>query len=151
MVEMAPSNPKVLWQQNHCGIFKSENGGKAWQDLSKAKGLKSPFGWAVVVDEKDPQTAYTTPALSDELRVPVQKKLLVQKTTNGGKTWTVLSKGLPQKFCYDIIYRHAFAKSAKHLIFGSTTGNVYFSRNGGNSWGQVKYNLPPVYAVKFAD
>ena len=55
LVEMAPSDSKVLWQQNHCGIFKSDNFGKQWQNLSKAKGLKSAFGWAIAVDEKMPQ------------------------------------------------------------------------------------------------
>ncbi len=151
LVAMAPSDPNILWQQNHCGIFKSDNAGKQWSDLSKTKGLKSAFGWAVVVDEKDPQVAYTIPALSDESRVPVQKKLLVQMTKNGGKSWTALSKGLPQKYCYDIVYRHAFAKSHKNLIFGSSTGHVFYSNNSGKSWAQVPYNLPPVYAVKFAD
>lgn len=148
LVEMSPSDPKVLWQQNHCGIFKSENGGELWQDLSKSKGLKSAFGWAVAVDEKNPKIAYTVPALSDEIRVPSQKKLVVQKTTNGGKTWKTISKGLPQKYCYDIVYRHALTKKDKHLLFGSTTGHVYFSKNHGEAWKQLKYQLPPIYAVQ---
>lgn len=148
LVEMSASSPNVLWQQNHCGIFKSDNSGELWQNLSKAKGLKSPFGWAVVVDEKNPDIAYTLPALSDETRVPVQKKLVVQKTTNGGKTWKTLTKGLPQKYCYDIVYRHAFKKSDKQLLFGSTTGHVYFSKNSGDSWKQLSYQLPPIYAVE---
>jgi photosystem II stability/assembly factor-like uncharacterized protein len=151
LVEMAPSNPEVLWQQNHCGIFKSDNSGKAWQDLSKSKGLQSAFGWAVVIDEEDAEVAYTIPALSDETRVPVKKKLVVQKTTNGGKSWTVLNKGLPDKNCYDIVYRHAFAKSGKQMLFASTTGHVYFSKNSGQSWKQMKHQLAPVYAVKFLD
>ncbi len=148
LVEMSPSNPNILWQQNHCGIFKSDNSGEKWQNLSKAKGLKSPFGWAVVVDKKNPDIAYTLPALSDETRVPVQKKLVVQKTTNGGKTWKALTKGLPQKYCYDIVYRHAFKKSEKQLLFGSTTGHVYFSKNSGDSWKRLSYQLAPIYAVE---
>jgi photosystem II stability/assembly factor-like uncharacterized protein len=149
IVEMAPSAPDILWQQNHCGIFKSDDFGQNWQNLSKAKGLVSAFGWAVAVDEKDPKIAYTIPALSDETRVPVKKKLVVQKTTDGGKTWKVLKNGLPQKYNYDIIYRHAFAKAEKNLIFGSSTGNVYFSKNAGQRWKQLKYQLPPIYALKF--
>jgi photosystem II stability/assembly factor-like uncharacterized protein len=149
LIEMSPSNPQVLWQQNHCGIFKSDDFGKNWQDLSKNKGIQSPFGWGIVVDEKDAKIAYTIPALSDETRVPVKKKLIVQKTADGGKTWKSLTKGLPQKYCYDIIYRHAFAKDHKNLIFGSTTGHVYFSKNSGAAWKQLKYQLPPVYALKF--
>jgi photosystem II stability/assembly factor-like uncharacterized protein len=151
LVARAPSDPLVLWQQNHCGIFKSEDGGKTWLDLSKAKGVKSPFGWGVVVDDKNADVAYTLPALSDESRVPVQKKLFVQKTTNGGKSWTVLNNGLPQKNCFDIVYRHAFSGSGKHLLFGSTTGHVFFSNNEGKKWGQIKDYLPPIYGVKLAN
>lgn len=148
LIETSRANFNMLWQQNHCGIFKSENAGQQWQNLSKAKGLKSPFGWAIAVDEKDADIAYTIPAYSDETRVPVQKKLLVQKTTNGGKTWKVITKGLPQKHCYDIVYRHGLSKIQKHLVFGSTTGHFYFSKNAGESWKQLKYQLPPIYAVK---
>ncbi|MGE0633874.1 MAG: WD40/YVTN/BNR-like repeat-containing protein [Pseudobdellovibrionaceae bacterium] len=149
LVERAPSNPNVLWQQNHCGIYKSENGGQDWKELNKAKGVKSAFGWAVAIDEKNADIAYTIPALSDETRVPVQKKLIVQKTTNGGKSWKVISKGLPQKHCYDIVLRHALSKNNKNLIFGSSTGHVYFSKNEGESWKQLKHQFAPIYAVKF--
>lgn len=151
LVERALSNPDILWQQNHCGIFKSEDCGHSWQDFSSAKGVKSPFGWAVVIDDQDENTVYTIPALSDETRVPIQKKLLVQKTTNGGKSWTTLTSGLPQKNCYDIIYRHAFSGSKKNLLFGSTTGHVFYSSNSGKNWKQIKDFLPPIYAVKLVD
>jgi photosystem II stability/assembly factor-like uncharacterized protein len=148
LVESSPTNFNMLWQQNHCGIFKSEDMGKSWSDLSANKGVVSGFGWAIVTDEKNEKIAYTIPALSDETRVPTKKKLVVQKTIDGGKTWKAMSKGLPQQNCYDIVYRHAFAKKEKHLVFGSTTGHVYFSKNEGQSWVQLKASLPPVYCVK---
>ena len=149
MVVMAPSDPKTLWQQNHCGIFKSQDMGRNWTNLSKAKGLKASFGWGIAVDEKDPNIAYTVPATSDETRVPVGKRLFVQATKDGGKSWKVLSKGLPKCVSYDIVYRHALALKDKNLMFGSTTGNLYFSSNKGGSWKRLDANLPPIYAVKF--
>lgn len=148
MTIMAPSNPNILWQQNHCGIFKSHDMGRSWTDLSKAKGVKSAFGWGITVDEDDEDIAYTIPAQSDETRVPVKKRIIVQRTQNGGKSWDVLSKGFPKEDCYDIVYRHAFALKEKTLIFGSTTGNVFFSNNRGESWKQFPMNFPPVYSVK---
>jgi hypothetical protein len=148
MTIMSPSNPQVLWQQNHCGIFKSENMGRSWKDLSKARGLKTAFGWGIAVDEDDDQTAYTVPALSDINRTPYKKKLFVQKTTDGGKSWRVIDKGLPKETCYDIVYRNALALKDKALAFGSTTGNFYFSKNRGESWKQLKLHLPPIYSVK---
>lgn len=148
MAVMAPSNSNVLWQQNHCGIFKSEDMGQNWINLSKAKGLKTAFGWGVAVDEKDENIAYTVPAFSDENRTPYKKKLFVQMTKNGGKSWTVLDKGLPKDNCYDIVYRHALALKDKTLAFGSTTGNFYYSFNRGQSFKKADWHLPPIYSVK---
>ncbi len=148
LVERSQSEPDVLWQQNHCGIFKSEDNGQTWKDLSKAKGVKSAFGWAVVVDETDAKVAYTIPALSDETRVPVKKRLLVQKTTDGGKSWKIVADGLPSANCYDIVYRHAFSGNGKSLLFGTTTGHVFFSNDKGKKWRQIPDYLPPIYSVK---
>ena len=148
LIERAASNPSILWQQNHCGIFKSEDGGNSWLDFSKAKGVKSGFGWAVAIDEKDANIVYTVPALSDENRIPIKKKLIVQKTTNGGKSWKILNKGLPDKNCYDIVYRHALSVKENHILFGTTTGHVYFSKNQGESWQMLPNHLPAIYSVK---
>ena len=148
LIYRAKSNSSIIWQQNHCGIFKSINGGESWIDLSKSKGVKASFGWAVVCDPKNENIAYTVPALSDETRIPFQKKLFVQKTTNGGKSWSVLNKGLPQKNCYDIVYRHSLDLHENHLVFGTTTGHVYFSKNEGKTWARIPEFLPPIYALK---
>lgn len=150
-VVACPGNSQVLWQQNHCGIFKSEDFGATWTNLSKSKGLVSAFGWGIAVDEENPGEAYTVPALSDETRVPVKHRLVVQKTTNGGKTWKAIGKGLPQKDCYDIVYRNALVKKGKNLVFGSTTGNLYVSGNKGESWKKLPWQLAPIFAVEIIE
>ena len=150
MMVASPSDPKILWQQNHCGIFKSEDRGSTWIDLSKNKGVKAAFGWGIVADEKDARIAYTVPAHSDETRIPPGKRLIVQMTKDGGKSWKTLNKGLPKGVCYDIVYRHGLALKEKSLMFGSTTGNLYFSNNQGAAWKKLDINLPPIYSVKLA-
>lgn len=144
----SPSNFEVLWQQNHCGIFRSVDGGKNWTDISQKKG-PAKFGWAICVDEKDANTAWVVPAIADAMRMAVAGKLMVCRTENGGKTWKTLTKGLPQKGCYDITYRHALHIKGEKLAFGTTTGNVYVSSNGGDKWSCLGNNFPPVYSVRF--
>jgi hypothetical protein len=91
-----------------------------------------------------------SPAIKDEKRVPVEGKLVVTRTVDGGKTFDVLSRGLPDNFAYDLVYRHAFPMASDGtLAFGSTTGNVLASRDRGDSW-TVSHHLPPVHAVTFA-
>ena len=133
---VATGGGNTLWQQNHCGLFKSEDFGRNWQDFSTASGVKSCFGFAVAVPGEDEETVYTVPALSDENRIPVNKALMVQRSSNGGQSWECLEEGLPQSFCYDICLRHALAVHGHSLMFGTSTGNLFVSHDGGDSWSQ---------------
>jgi hypothetical protein len=144
----SPANPDVLWQQNHCGVFRSVDGAQTWQDVSQADGPVY-FGFALAVDEQDPDTAWVVPAVSDELRVAIDRALCVGYTEDGGKTWTDFRSGLPQEDCYDIVFRHALDISGNRLAFGTTTGNVYVSDDRGESWRCIAHHLPPVYSVRF--
>jgi hypothetical protein len=76
----------------------------------------------------------------------------VTRTRDGGKTFDVLTKGLPQTQAYDVVYRHALAvdKPGEQLAFGSTTGGLWVSEDQGDSWTRVTHTLPPVYALRFA-
>lgn len=54
--------------------------------------------------------------------------------------------------CYDLVYRHGLAASGdgRTVLMGSTTGSVWMSGNGGDSWQTVSTSMPPIYAVCFA-
>lgn len=149
LLTAAPSNPDVMWQQNHCGIFRSTDGGASWADISEPDG-PARFGFAIAVAEDDPDQAWVAPAVSDEKRVAVGRALCISRTDDGGRSWQALRKGLPQDYCYDIVYRHALAACGDDVVFGSTTGNVFTSADRGDSWRALSCHLPMVYAVAFA-
>ena len=144
------ANPEVFWIQHHNGIFRSTDGAKSWTEIKDVK--PSVFGFPVCVHPKDGDTAWFIPSTKDEKRCPTDGKVVVNRTTDGGKTFTTLTKGLPQVHAYDLVYRHGFDidKTGNRLAFGSTTGSVWVSENGGESWETISSNLPPVYAVRFA-
>ncbi len=100
----------------------------------------------------EPDTAWFVPAIKDEKRVPVDGKVVVTRTRDGGKTFETLTKGLPQEHAYDLVYRHALDidASGNRLAFGSTTGSVWVSEDQGDTWQTISANLPPVYCVRFA-
>src|SRR5690606_38748831 len=110
IIVAAPSNPDVLWQQSHCGIFVSKNGGKDWQDVSQNEGPAN-FGFAIAVADDNPDQVWVAPAQSDFIRVAIDKALCISRTDDGGKTWRDFRKGLPQENCFDIVYRHALVSS----------------------------------------
>jgi hypothetical protein len=144
-----PAAPDVLWTQHHCGIFKSVDNGDQWTQINEAG--PSTFGFAVAVHPDDPDTAWFVPAVSDMNRIPVDGKFVVTRTRDGGESFDVLSKGLPQQHAYDLIYRHAFDidGSGEQLLMGSTTGSLWWTGDGGDEWHQVSANLPPIASVRF--
>jgi len=67
-------------------------------------------------------------------------KPYVFKTTDGGKTWQNISKGLPNEPVNVIIEDH---KNSNLLFVGDDEG-IYFSLNGGQNWIPLKGNMPTV-------
>jgi hypothetical protein len=145
-----PAAPQRMWVQHHNGIFVSSDEGRTFSEIRDV--APSTFGFAVVVHPNDPDTAWFVPEVKDEKRIPRDAKLVVTRTRDGGKTFEILGDGLPQTHAYDIVYRHALAidETGDRLAFGSTTGGLWVSENGGKRWAAVSHNLPPVYAVTFA-
>lgn len=150
LIAHCQDHPDVIWTQHHNGIFRTENAGQQWQEISD-NAKPSAFGFAVAAHPHDPQTAWFLPAIKDEKRIPVDGKLVVTRTRDGGQTFDVLSEGLPQEHAYDIVFRHALAVDAQgeRLAFGSTTGSVFVSDNAGDSWQNLSQHLPPVHCVVF--
>lgn len=149
-VERCAGAPSVLWCQHHNGIFRSTDEGVRWVEIPEAG--PSTFGFAVAAHPKDPDTAWFVPASSDERRVPVDGRLVVTRTTDGGRSFETLSRGLPSAHAYDLVYRHALAvdESGERVAFGSTTGALFFSNDGGDTFAELTAHLPPIYTVRFA-
>nr|WP_067293336.1 sialidase [Marinobacterium profundum] len=141
--------PDHLWIQHHNGIFRSTDGGHNWSEITEAG--PSVFGFAVAVHPKDPDCAWFVPAVKDECRVPVDAKLVVTRTRDGGQSFTTLDSGLPEAPAYDLTYRHALAVDAggKLLAFGSTTGGLWISEDQGDHWLCLSSHLPPINVVQF--
>jgi hypothetical protein len=149
LLVQCPADPNTMWVQHHNGIFKSTDAANSWTEIKNVK--PSVFGFPVSVHPKDPNTAWFVPAIKDEKRIPAEGKVVVNRTTNGGKGFTTLTKGLPQKHAYDLVFRHALDvdETGERLAFGSTTGSLWVTEDGGDSWETISSNLPPVYAVRF--
>ncbi|MFO1050699.1 MAG: exo-alpha-sialidase [Planctomycetota bacterium] len=141
--------PDRMWVQHHNGIFRSDDAGRNWIELEKAG--PSVFGFPVVVHPQQPDTAWFVPATKDQYRYPVDAAMSVTRTRDGGKTFDVLTSGLPKPPCYDLVYRHALdlAADGERLAFGSTTGGLWISEDGGDHWHEVSAHLPPIRCVRF--
>jgi hypothetical protein len=147
-VTMCREQPEHLWQQNHCGVFYTDNSAQQWKKVSQPE-VGVNFGFPIAADAKDGRTAWVVPARADSERMAIDGSLFVARTTDGGQTWLSLRKGLPQENAYDIVLRHGLDVADDCICFGSTTGNVYITEDRGESWQSLSNNLPPVYSVRF--
>ncbi|MBI3873167.1 MAG: exo-alpha-sialidase, partial [candidate division Zixibacteria bacterium] len=144
-----PANPDVLYQQNHCGMYRSDDAGDNWTDL--CEGLPSRFGFPMAVHPHKPKTVYVIPEESDETRVTPGGRLSVWRSDDGGGRWRELSQGLPQNGAYQNVLREAMATDTENpagIYFGTATGQLCFSPDEGESWQTIANWLPPIYSVE---
>lgn len=149
-VVRCPAAPEVMWAQHHNGVFRSTDEARNWQEVT---GIQpSSFGFAVAVHPQDPDRAWFVPAVKDACRVPVDGRMVVTRTSNGGQSFSALADGLPQRDAYDLVYRHGLAvdEDGETLAMGSTTGALWVSETGGEIWRTLSTHLPPIFAVRFA-
>lgn len=147
-VTASREQPDHFWQQNHFGVFYSDDGARTWNKVS-APEAGVHFGFPIAVDERDGRTAWVVPARADSERMAIGGGLFVARTSDGGQSWQSFRNGLPQENAYDIVLRHGLDAAGDYLCFGSTTGNVYLSEDRGENWQCLGNNFPPVYSVRF--
>ncbi len=138
--------------QFHGGVYRSDDAGQSWVDISA--GLPSDFGFPLAVDPADADSAYVIPLVADMDRVTPEGRVRLYETRDAGTSWTPLGKGLPQEHAYLTVLRQAFVSrrdgDGLELYFGSTTGELFGSGDGGETWSALATTLPPVHSVSAA-
>jgi hypothetical protein len=150
LIACCTADPDRIWCQHHNGIFVSDDGGMNWRESLNTQ--PSGFGFAVAAHPTDRDRAWFAPAKKDEARLPVDGKLVVTETRDGGESFTIHRAGLPQDEAYDLIYRHGLVVDASgtRLAMASTTGSLWVSNNGGADWLHLSGHLPPIACLTFA-
>ena len=144
-------NPNILFQQNHCGVYRSDNAGEDWTDIGEGK-LPSRFGFPIAVHPTDPNTVYVVLEESDEYRMSVDGRFSVWRSRNAGQTWERLSTGLPERAHLDVL-REAMATDTFNdagIYIGTNTGQLFYSRDSGDHWELLADFLPPIQSVEAA-
>src|SRR5260370_1427511 len=99
------------------------------------------------------ERGYIVPIESDEYRCTPEGKLRVYRTSNGGKSWEALVRGLPQKNALETVLRDSLAADSLDpagIYFGTRSGKIYGSSDDGKSWQLIMEGLPAVVCVKAA-
>jgi hypothetical protein len=139
-----PARPERLWQQNHCGVYRSDDRGESWERLD-GNGLPSDFGFALALDASDPDVAYVVPEEGAENRVTSNGRLGVYRTEDAGASWELASDGLPDR-AWVAVLREGLAYDDRGVYLGTQSGSV-FARSDGE-WVEAARQLPPVLSVE---
>lgn len=153
-VRMCPGNPDILYQQNHCGIYRLERPSRQWVRIGKRMPKRvGDIGFPMVVHPRDPETAWVFPMDGTAVwpRTSPAGKPAVYATGNGGKSWQRLDAGLPESQAWWTVKRQAMTADALDpvgLYFGTTSGELWHSRKAGAQWTCIARHLPEIYAVE---
>lgn len=149
-VVLAPGVDQLLYQQNHCGMYRSDDGGRSWESIEE--GLPSSFGFPTAAHPRDPKTVYMIPLNGAELgRFVPDARAAVWRTRDGGESWQDLRAGLPQENAYFGVLRQAMATDRLEpagVYFGTGGGEFYASADEGETWAPVAGHLPAISSVE---
>ena len=145
----AAGEPETLFQQNHCGVYRSEDGGLQWTEITE--GLPSDFGFPAVGHPRDASTMWVIPLNGAERgRFMPDGAAAVWRTRDRGSSWERLGSGLPQSDAYMTVLREAMGVDRLDpagVYFGTSGGEVWASPDEGTSWRLIAAHLPEIWSI----
>ena len=147
---LAAGEPETLYQRNHCGVYRSDDGSETWQEITG--NLPTDFGFSLVAHPRDPDTCWVIPlSAPEEGRFMPGAHAAVWRTRDRGATWTRSDDGLPTHDAFLSVLREAMARDTLDpvgIAFGTGTGQLWHSADDGDSWRMITDTLPEIWAVE---
>jgi photosystem II stability/assembly factor-like uncharacterized protein len=147
----SPVDPQRMYQQNHCGMHRSDDGAESWTEITE--GLPSDFGFAAAAHPHDRDSFYVVPLDPGHGRCMPDGQAAVWRTRDAGSSWQRLDRGLPQVGAHVGVLREAMAidnHDVPGLYFGTSTGHLFASNDEGDSWNEIAGYLPAISSVEVA-
>lgn len=145
---LQPRSPGRLYQQNHCGVWRSDDAGDTWREITA--DLPTDYGYALALHPHETDTLFVVPEESSHMRTTAGGRLRVYRSSDGGTSWTPLTAGLPQEHAYVTVLREGLCADDRDpvgLYLGTSGGHVFASRDGGDRWSQIFGFLPRVLSL----
>jgi photosystem II stability/assembly factor-like uncharacterized protein len=155
-VRLHPLAPDVLWQQNHCGIYRLERPAERWERVGDHMPREvGDIGFPIELHPRDPDTAWVFPMDGTDVwpRTSPDGKPAVYTTRDAGRSWRRQDRGLPAEHAWLTVLRQAMTTDAHDPVgvyFGTTSGQVWASGDEGERWRCIAASLPHVFSLEVA-
>lgn len=153
-MQLHPANPDIVYQQNHCGVYKinlktEEKWERIGDNIPKDIG---DIGFPLILHPRDENKLWVVPMDGTEVwpRTSVSGKPALYHSKDGGKSWIRQDNGLPQENAYFTVLRQATTHDSQKplgLYVGNRAGEVWASFNEGESWQCIVNHLPDVLSL----
>jgi len=156
-VRLCPSMPDRLYQQNHCGIYRLDRPSSTWVRIGKNMPKEvGDVGFPMVVHPRDPETVWVFPMDGTDVwpRTSPGGRPAVYVTHDGGDNWQRRDAGLPNGQAWWTVKRQSMTADRQDsvgLYFGTSSGELWMSRDEGGQWECLARHLPEIYAVETAE
>ncbi len=156
-LEPSPVDPETLYAGvEDAALFRSVDGGRAWQELPGLRTHDSAPGWqpgaggmclhTIVLDPRDPARMHVAISAAGVFR-----------TEDAGKTWQPANRGLQSEGIPDqdaevghCVHRLAMHPSRPDVLFMQKHWDVMRSDDGGGSWYEISGDLPTDFGFPIA-
>jgi hypothetical protein len=156
-LQIQPAAPEVLYQQNHCGIYRLERPGEEWERIGDNMPAEvGDIGFPIALHPRDPAMAWVFPMDGSDVwpRTSPGGRPAVFRTHDAGRSWTRQDAGMPAGQAWLTVKRQAMCVDGEDRLgvyFGTTSGEVWGSRDEGESWSCLARHLPHIYSLEVAE
>lgn len=156
-VRLHPLAPDILYQQNHCGIYRLERPSTQWVRIGDNMPAEvGDIGFPMVLHPRDPDVAWVFPMDGTEVwpRTTIRGRPAAYGTRDAGRSWQRLDAGMPREQAWWTVFRQAMTADAMDPVgvyFGTTSGEIWGSRDEGATWECLVRHLPQIYAIEVGE
>jgi hypothetical protein len=152
-IGLHPLAPDVLYQQNHCGIYRLQRPADTWERIGNHMPREvGDIGFPIGLHPRDPDTCWVFPMDGTLVwpRTSPDGRPAVYRTRNAGRSWTRHEDGLPARAWYTVKRQCMSVDQGDPVgvYFGTTCGEIWSSVDEGESWRCIAQHLPEVYSVE---